>query len=81
MEQVGRKTVLPVRVAISIEHKKIEDMRGALAGGKVDVAVETSRNNKGKILRICKGGLTETAVAVTTVTQEQIQCERERRKS
>jgi hypothetical protein len=45
MERAGRKTVLPVRAAISTERKKIEDMRGALAGGKADVAVETNKNN------------------------------------
>jgi hypothetical protein len=57
MEQVGRKTVLPVRVAISIEHRKIEDMGGALAQGKVAVAVETNKNSKKGTPRICKDGL------------------------
>jgi hypothetical protein len=39
LEQADRKAVLPVRVAISIEHRKIEDMRRALVRGKVNVVV------------------------------------------
>ena len=54
MERAGQRTVLPVRATISAEHRKIEDMRGALAGGKVDVAVETNKNSKEKMQRICR---------------------------
>jgi hypothetical protein len=59
MERGGRKTVLPVKVAIFTEPKKIEDMRGALAGGRADVAVETNKNSKEKIPRICEHEVTE----------------------
>jgi len=41
-------------VAISTEQKKIEDRRGALAEDKGDAAVETNKNNKETIPRICK---------------------------
>ena len=67
MERVGRKTVLPVRAAISTERKKIEDMRGALAGGKAGVAVETNKNNKDRISTICEHRVTEQWVAVPTI--------------
>lgn len=68
MEQVGRRTVLPVRVGISTGRKKIEDMQGGLAGGKVNVAAETNKNNKDKIPTICEHGVTEQWVAVSTIT-------------
>jgi len=67
MEQAGRRTVLPVRVAISTERKKIEDMQGGLAEGKADVAVETNKNNKDEIPRICEHGVTEQWVAVSKI--------------
>jgi hypothetical protein len=44
-ERVDRRTVLPVRVATSVEQRKIEDMPGGWVGDKADVAVELSRNN------------------------------------
>ena len=50
MERAGRRTVLLVRAAISIERKKIEDMPGELGEGKAGVAVEPDRKGKkGKI--------------------------------
>ena len=64
MERACRKTVLPVRAAISTERKKIEDLRGALAGGKADVAAETKKNNKDRILAICEQEVTEQRMAV-----------------
>jgi hypothetical protein len=67
MERAGRRTVLPVRVTISIERKRIEDMPGALAGDKADVAVETNQNNREKIPTICEHGVTEQWVAVSTI--------------
>jgi hypothetical protein len=67
MEQVGRRTVLPVRVGISTGRKKIEEMQGGLAWGKVNV-VETNKKNKDKILTICGHGVTEQWVAVSTIT-------------
>jgi len=68
MEQVGRRTVLPVRVGISTGRKKIEEIQGGLAGSKVNVAAETNKNNKDKILTICEHGVTEQWVAVSTIT-------------
>ena len=68
MEQVGRRSVLPVRVGISTGRKKIEVMRRAWAGGKAGVAVETNKNNKDKIPTICEHGVTEQWVAVSTIT-------------
>jgi len=59
MERAGRKAVLPARVAISTGNRKIEDMRGGLAGGKADVAAEANKNGKEKISRICKRGVTK----------------------
>ena len=59
MEQVGRRTVLPVRVGISRGRKKIEDMQRGLAGGKVNVAAETNKNNKEKMPTIYEHGVTE----------------------
>ena len=59
MERAGQKAVLPVRAAISTEPKKIEGLRGALAEGKADVAAETKKNNKDRILTICEQEVTE----------------------
>ena len=67
MEQVGRRTVLPVRAAISTERKKIEDMQGGLAGGKAGVAVEANQHNQKKIPKVCERGVTEQWVAVSTI--------------
>jgi len=64
MDRAGRKTVLPVRASISEERKKIEDLRGALAVGKADVAAETNKNNKDRIPTIGEHGVTEQWVAV-----------------
>ena len=80
MEQVGRRTVLPARVGISTERKKIEDMQGGLAGDKVNVAVETNKNNKDKIPTICEHGVTEQWVAVSTIPREYIQCKTRKEK-
>ena len=81
MEQAGRKAVLPARVAISTERKKIEGMREALGEGKADVAAENNKNTKEKIPRVCKRGVTEHRVSVSMIAQEHIQHKRERRKS
>jgi hypothetical protein len=45
-ERVDRRTVLPVRVATSVEQRKIEDMPGGWVGDKVGVAVEPNKKNK-----------------------------------
>jgi len=60
MEQGDQDPALPVRVAISIEHKKIEDMREALAEGKAGVAEEINK----KISKICEFDVTEHYVTV-----------------
>jgi len=56
-ERVGPRAVLPVRVAISIERKMIEDVQGALAGGKAGVAAGANKENKEKTARICEYGV------------------------
>jgi len=50
MEQVGRRTVLPVRVGISTGRKKIEDMPRGWVEDKGGVVVEPNQNgNRGEI--------------------------------
>jgi hypothetical protein len=44
-EQVGRKAVLPAKVATFKERKKIEEMVEGLEGGEAGVAVEPNKNN------------------------------------
>ena len=82
MEQAGRKTVLPVRAAISTGRKKIEDMQGVSVGDRVNVAVETNKNSNEKMPGICKHGLTDQWVSISTITSRiHPILERERRKS
>ena len=45
MEPVDRKTVLPAKVATSIERKKTEAMPGSLVEDRAGAAVDPNRNN------------------------------------
>ena len=49
-EQVGRKAVLPAKVATFKESKRIEETIEGVEGGEAGVAVEPNKNNnEGKI--------------------------------
>ncbi len=49
-ERVDLRTVLPAKVATSVEQRKIEGMPGGWVGDKAGVAVEPNKNgNRGEI--------------------------------